>query len=94
MPMRVYQVGGSVRDGLLGLPGEVDKVLMKDAEHAVEGTVDLLDGGMVEGFRDHAGNTGVDDGRGAAGLAHEDIAYKFFSHDRVFGKGWKKREWP
>jgi hypothetical protein len=36
---------------------------------------------MVESFGDHTGNTGIDDGRGAPGLAHQNISYEF-SHDR------------
>jgi hypothetical protein len=48
---------------------------------------------MIEGLRDDARDTGVDNSSRAAGLANQDISYEFFSHGSVvFEKGWKQRE--
>ena len=69
-------------DLLLRLGGEIDEVLAEDAEHAVQRAVDLLDAVMVQRLGDDAGDAGVDDGGGAAGLAHQDISYEF-SHDSI-----------
>ncbi len=71
-------------DGLLGLRREIDEVFLEDAEHTVQGAVDLFDFIVVERFGDHAGHAGVDDGRGAAGLADQGITYEFFGHG-VYG---------
>ncbi len=75
---------GRVAEGadlLLRLGGEVDQVFLQDAEHTVEAAVDLLYPAMVERFGDDARNAGINDGGGAAGLAHQDISYEF-SHDK------------
>ena len=68
-------------DLLLGLGREVDQILVQDAQHAVERAVDLLYALMVQRFRDDSRDARVDDGGGTAGLAHQNISYKF-SHDR------------
>jgi len=84
---------GGVLEGadlLLRLGGEIDQVLVQDAEHPVEAAVDFLNAFMVQRFGDDAGDAGVDDGGGATGLAHQNIAYEF-SHDRI-GKGLRERE--
>ncbi len=67
-------------DLLLGLGRQIDQLLLEQAEHAVQGAVDLLDAAVIQGFSDDAGHTGVDDGGGTAGLAHQDVAYEF-SHE-------------
>ena len=60
-------------DGLLRLGGEIDEILVQEAEHAVERAVDFLNAGMVERFGDNAGDAGVDDGGGAARLADQTV---------------------
>jgi hypothetical protein len=79
-------------DGLLRLGREVDEILAEEAEDAIQRTVDFLDGGMIQGFGDDAGDAGVDDGRGAAGLADETVTYEFFCHDVLWLKLLKKRK--
>jgi hypothetical protein len=59
---------------------------MEDAEHAVEGAINLLDAFMVEGFRDDARHAGVDDGSGAAGLADQDVSYEFRHESKRVGE--------
>ena len=69
-------------DLLLGLAGQIDKILLENAEDAVERAVNLLDALVVQRFGNDARDTGVNDGGGAAGLAHQDVSYEF-SHDSV-----------
>ncbi len=64
-------------DGLLRLGGEVDQVFLKDAKDTVEAAVNFFDATVVQGFGDDARHTGVDDGGGATGLAHQNISYEF-----------------
>ena len=66
-----------IADGLLRLGREVDEVLVQDPEHAIERTIDFFDFAMVERLGDDTGKTGIDDGGGASGLAHQDISYEF-----------------
>ena len=62
---------------------QVDQVLVKDAEDAVEPAVNLLDLFRVSaGLLDDAGHAGVDDRGGAAGLADQQVA-----HEVVVGRG-------
>src|ERR1019366_1079030 len=71
---------GGVPEGadlLLGLGGQVDEVLLQDAEDAVQAAVDLLDGLMVEGLGDNARDTCVDDGGRAARLTDEYVSNEF-----------------
>ena len=68
-------------DRLLRLGGEIDEILLQNAEDAVERAVDFLDTGVIEGLGDDASDARVDDGGGAAGLAHQDISYEF-SHGK------------
>ena len=60
-------------DGLLRLGREIDKILVEEAEHAVKRAVNFLNAGMVERFGDNAGDAGVNDGGGAAGLADQTV---------------------
>ena len=64
-------------DLLLRLGREVDKLLVDDAEHAVEAAIDLLDAIMVEGFGDDTGHTGVDHSGGTARLGDQTVSYEF-----------------
>ena len=68
-------------DLLLRLGGEVDQVLLEEAEHAVERPVDFLNAVVIQRFGDNTGHAGVNDGGGSAGLAHKNVAYEF-SHER------------
>jgi len=68
-------------DRLLRLGRKVDEVLLQNAEDAVERAVDFLDTRVVEGLGDDASDARVDDGGGAARLAHQDISYEF-SHGK------------
>jgi hypothetical protein len=66
---------------------------LENTEHAIQRPIDFLDALMIEGLRDDARDTGVDNSSRAAGLANQDISYEFFSHGSVvFEKGWKQRE--
>ena len=62
-------------EGLLGFGGEVDELFVEDALDTIETTVDLDDFVlMLEGFRDHPGEAGVDDGGRTAALRDEKVA--------------------
>ncbi len=49
-------------NGLLGLRSEIDEILVEDPENAVERAVDFLDAVVIQCFRDHAFDAGVNDG--------------------------------
>ena len=83
-PLALVRRAGGVAERanlLLRLGSEIDQVLLQDAQHTVQGAVDFLNALMVQGLGNDAGDTGVDDSGGAAGLAHQNISYEF-SHDR------------
>ena len=65
---------------LLRFRREIDQVLLEEAEHTIQRAVNLLDAFMVKRLRDDARDAGIDNGRGATGLAHQNISYEF-SHD-------------
>ena len=56
---------------------QVDEVLVEDAVDAVEPTVDVLDEIVASGLGDDAGDGGIDDRGGAAGLGDEQVADEF-----------------
>jgi hypothetical protein len=64
-------------DGLLRLGGEIDELLVQEAEHAVQRAIHLFDAFMIQGFGNDAGDAGVNNGGRAAGLADETISYEF-----------------
>ncbi len=70
-------------DGAGLLLVQVDQVFVQDAKDAVKPAVNLHDLIRVfAGFLDDAGHAGVDDRRGAAGLAHQHVAHQFaIDHD-------------
>ena len=61
-------------DRLLRFSGEIDKILIQEAKHAIERAIDFLDGRMIEGFGDNASDARVDDGRRAARLADQTVS--------------------
>ena len=64
-------------DLLLRLRGEVDQVLLEDAEDAVQAAVDLLNGLVVESLGHDAGQASVDDGGRTTRLTHQNVSYEF-----------------
>ena len=63
------------------LLGHIKEAVVQNALDAVLCAVDGGDVGVVQGRADHTVGTGVDDGRGAAGLAENTCAFQF-AHEK------------
>ena len=68
-------------DILLRLSGEVNKLLVKNTEHAIEAAIDFFDALVIERFSNGTGKAGVDHGCGTAGLGDETVSFEFFRHN-------------
>ena len=67
-------------NGLLGLFGEVDQVLLENSENPVQAPVDFLDTTVVKRFFNNTSQTGVDDSGWSTALRYKYVSCQFFCH--------------